>query len=125
VSVFTPEERDRVRSALIADAYDDAHLTDAAITGTAAAGLEDEWSHVDLHLGLGDAADLPSALADWTARMYHRHGAVHHVDVALAARVGVALAELAGLSKSPSRRVGRGGGDDAGRDRRLRSGGGR
>jgi hypothetical protein len=28
-----------------------------------------------------DAAELPSVLSDWTARMYDQHFALHHLDV--------------------------------------------
>src|SRR5919199_5555434 len=85
--MFTPEERAQLRAALIAAAREDPRITGAAITGSAAAGLEDRWSDIDLAFGVGDAADLPAALADWTARMYERAGAVHHVDVLVGAWV--------------------------------------
>ena len=79
--MFTPEERDRLRSDLLESAATDRRITGAAITGSAALAREDRWSDIDLAFGVGDADELPSILADWTVRMYQQHGALHHVDV--------------------------------------------
>src|SRR5579872_3503182 len=79
--MFTPEERDRLRSELLENAAGDPRLNGAAITGSAAAGREDRWSDIDLAFGVGNAAELPNVLADWTANMYHQHLALHHLDV--------------------------------------------
>ena len=53
----------------------------AAITGSAADAREDRWSDIDLAFGVGNAAELPTVLAEWTVHMYHRHLALHHLDV--------------------------------------------
>jgi len=79
--MYTPEERERVRSELIAAARLDGRITGAALTGSASVGKEDRWSDIDLAFGLGDDSDIASVLADWTERMYSQHGAVHHTDV--------------------------------------------
>ena len=79
--MFTPEERDRLRAELVAAAREDPRIHGAALTGSAASGLQDRWSDIDLLFGLHPGSDLPSVLADWTARMYGQHGAVHHLDV--------------------------------------------
>lgn len=79
--MFTPEERTRLRSDLLERAAADERISGAAITGSAAAGSEDEWSDVDLAFGVADAEQVPNAVSDWTAHMYDRHRAVHHVDV--------------------------------------------
>ena len=79
--MFTPEKRMRLRGDLLERARTDARITGAAITGSAAAGREDEWSDIDLAFGVAETADLPHVLADWTAHMYERHAALHHVDV--------------------------------------------
>jgi hypothetical protein len=79
--MFTPEERARLREELLRDAADDRRIGGAALTGSAAAGREDRWSDVDLAFGVAEGSDLEEVLADWTARMYDRHHAVHHVDV--------------------------------------------
>jgi hypothetical protein len=81
MSVFTPEDRARVRSSLLEFARGDERITGAAITGSAAAAGEDEWSDVDLAFGLAATADLPAVLADWTAHMYDHYHALHHLDV--------------------------------------------
>src|SRR2546421_5980006 len=79
--MFTPEDRTRLRDALIAAARADPRLTGAALTGSAAVGAEDRWSDVDLALGVAAAADPGRVVADWTDRMYRGCGAVHHLDV--------------------------------------------
>ena len=79
--MFTAEERDRLRSALLEYAAKNQHISGAAITGSAAAAREDRWSDIDLAFGIHDAAELPEVLAAWTALMYHQHRAVHHLDV--------------------------------------------
>ncbi len=79
--MFTPDERASLRSDLLEFARQDARITAGAVTGSAAADREDEWSDIDLAFGVAGADDLPNVLADWTARMYDRHSAVHHFDV--------------------------------------------
>jgi hypothetical protein len=80
-TLFTPEERERLRAALLERAAKDQRISGAAITGSAAASREDRWSDVDLAFGVKDASELPSVLSDWTAHMYDRHLALHHLDV--------------------------------------------
>ncbi len=79
--MFTPEERAGLRSSLLELAHSDQRITGAAITGSAAASREDQWSDVDLAFGVDTAANLPIVLSDWTAHMYDRHRALHHLDV--------------------------------------------
>jgi hypothetical protein len=79
--MFTPEERDRLRFDLLEYAAGDRRISGAAMTGSAAAGLEDRWSDIDLAFGVANAAELPDVLSDWTAHVYHRHLALHHFDV--------------------------------------------
>jgi len=50
--MFTPEERDRLRSDLLEHAASDPHISGAAITGSAATGHEDRWSDIDLAFGV-------------------------------------------------------------------------
>ena len=80
-AMFTPEDRDKLRDALVAAAHADARISSAALTGSAAVGATDRWSDVDLALGVTSAADLGRVVADWTDRMYRAHRAVHHLDV--------------------------------------------
>jgi hypothetical protein len=79
--VYTPEEREGLRDDLIAKARVDARITGAALTGSASIDRQDRWSDIDLAFGIKNAAEVPTALAEWTARMYDEHRAVHHVDV--------------------------------------------
>jgi len=79
--MFTPAERARLRSGLLDYAAGDPRIGGAAITGSAAAAHEDRWSDIDLAFGVIDTAELPNVLADWTAHMYHRHLALHHLDM--------------------------------------------
>jgi hypothetical protein len=79
--MFTREERACLRSSLLELAHNDQRITGAAITGSAAASREDQWSDVDLAFGVNTAANLPDVLSDWTAHMYDQHRALHHVDV--------------------------------------------
>ena len=80
-TIFTPEERERLRAGLLERGANDPRISGAAITGSAAASREDRWSDIDLAFGVRDAGELPDVLSDWTAHMYDRHGALHHLDV--------------------------------------------
>jgi hypothetical protein len=79
--MFTAEERDRLRAGLLEHAAGDRRISGAAITGSAAAGREDQWSDIDLAFGVGDAGDLKGVLSDWTAHMYREQLALDHFDV--------------------------------------------
>jgi hypothetical protein len=79
--MFTPEDRAGLRSALLEKAAGDQRISGAAITGSAAADREDRWSDIDLAFGVANAAELSNVLSEWTAHMYDRYLAVHHVDV--------------------------------------------
>ena len=79
--MFTEEEREALRSGLLERAAGDQRITGAAITGSAADGREDQWSDIDLAFAVGDAGEMPNVIADWTAYMYSRHLALHHMDV--------------------------------------------
>ena len=79
--MFTTEERESLREALIAAASADERLSGVALTGSAARGTLDRWSDIDLAFGIADSTKLRDALGDWTDRMHREHGAVHHFDV--------------------------------------------
>jgi hypothetical protein len=81
VLVFTPENRDRLRDALITAARADKRLSGTALTGSASLGAEDRWSDIDLALGIALEAEITAVIADWTTTMYRDHQAVHHTDV--------------------------------------------
>jgi len=77
--VFSPEEREQVRRRLLALADADPGVVGAAVTGSVAAGAEDEWSDVDLALGID--GELSSALERWAELLYGDFGALHHWDL--------------------------------------------
>jgi hypothetical protein len=79
--VFTPEDREALRTELIEAARADPRITGAAITGSGSVGNEDRWSDIDLAFGVRDASEVESTLADFSERMYRDHHALHHVDV--------------------------------------------
>jgi hypothetical protein len=79
--VYSPEDRERLRSEILAEASRDPRLTGGAVTGSAALDNEDRWSDIDLAFGVGDPALIGEVLADWTERMYQEHDAQHHMDV--------------------------------------------
>ena len=81
VDVFTPEQREQIRGELVSAAKTDSHIAGAAHLGSAALGLQDRWSDIDLALVLGPAADLNDVLVHWTNRLYRDHAAVAHYDV--------------------------------------------
>jgi hypothetical protein len=70
-----------VRADLINAGRADGRITGVALTGSASIGREDRWSDIDLAFGIREAYEIDPTVADWTARMYERHGAVHQVDV--------------------------------------------
>jgi hypothetical protein len=81
ILVFTPEKREQIRRALVAAAKADSRISSAAHLGSAALGLQDRWSDIDLALGLAPEADLNQVVADWTTSLYRDHAAVTNFDV--------------------------------------------
>jgi hypothetical protein len=85
--MYTIEERERLREALVVTARADPRISGAAITGSAAVGASDRWSDLDLAFGFAEPAQMADALSDWTDLMYRDHGALHHMDVVAGAAV--------------------------------------
>ena len=79
--VFTSRERERIREQLVDAAKADSRITGAAHLGSAALGLQDRWSDIDLALSLAADADFNAVLADWSARLYRDHAAAANFDV--------------------------------------------
>ena len=79
--MFTPEQRASLRSDLLKFAAGDRRISGTAITGSVAADREDRWSDIDLAFAVADEVSMPDVLSDWTAHMYDRHDALHHLDV--------------------------------------------
>ncbi|MDQ2741385.1 MAG: nucleotidyltransferase domain-containing protein [Chloroflexota bacterium] len=80
-TIFTEDDRDRVRARLLDQAHADWGITRAAITGSAARGAEDRWSDIDLFFGVTDEIPPEDVLSDWSAFMYQELGALHHFDL--------------------------------------------
>lgn len=81
VTVFTSEEREQIRAQLIAAAQADSRIGGAAHLGSAALGLQDRWSDIDLALSLVLGADSNQVLRDWTALLHRDHAAVATYDL--------------------------------------------
>lgn len=81
VRTFTAQERETLRAELVEDARKDARIIGAAHTGSAAVGLQDRWSDVDLALCLAPDASVEDVMQSWSDRLYRDHGAVAHHDV--------------------------------------------
>jgi hypothetical protein len=79
--MFTPDDRERIRHALLARARHDERISAAAVTGSASVAREDRWSDIDLAFAVRDAQEMDAAIEDWTAHMVAEHGAVDHLDV--------------------------------------------
>lgn len=79
--IFTPEEREQLRTELVSTAQRDRNLCGAAHTGSAASSRLDRWSDIDLALCLKPPASQEQVVAEWTDCLYQRYDAVAHVDV--------------------------------------------
>jgi hypothetical protein len=77
------------------------------MTGSAAASREDRWSDVDLAFGVKEAGELPSVLSNWTAHMYDRYLAAHHLDITFGAWLPGIPAPQRSASRSRLRSRGR------------------
>jgi len=80
-SIFSPQEREQIREELVAAARADRRINGAAHLGSAAFGLEDRWSDIDLALSFAPDADSNQVLLDWTTRLCRDHAAVANYDV--------------------------------------------
>jgi hypothetical protein len=79
--MFTREEREQLRAALVSAAQADPKVTGAAHLGSAAADRLDDWSDIDLALCISAENELEEVIATWTSRLYQDHRAVAHCDV--------------------------------------------
>lgn len=79
--MFTTRDRRRLRESLVEAAHRDPGISAAALVGSAATGAEDDWSDIDLALRLVAGGEPLASARSWTAPMYDRYGAVHHLDI--------------------------------------------
>ncbi|GIG61735.1 hypothetical protein Lfu02_61070 [Longispora fulva] len=83
--MFAADDRDAVRTRLIALAEADPGISGAAVIGSFAGSGGDRWSDIDLMLGV--EGDLGAALERWTAVLVGEWGVVHHWDLPVGASV--------------------------------------
>lgn len=81
VAVYSSEKREEIRKELVAAAKTDPRICSAAHLGSAAVGVQDRWSDIDLALCITQNADLDQVIGDWTIRLYHDYAAVANFDV--------------------------------------------
>lgn len=79
--MFTREEREQIRAALVSAAREDPRITGAAHLGSAAADCLDDWSDIDFAVSIPSEGKLQEVIVAWTSRLYRDHGAVAHCDV--------------------------------------------
>lgn len=79
--MYTADERERIRSELIALAREDPRVTGGALTGSASVGREDAYSDIDLAFGVRTSADVLAVLDDRSAWMKERYAPVDELDV--------------------------------------------
>jgi hypothetical protein len=78
--MFTVEERERIRGALIQRASSDPRVVAAAAVGSSA-GLGDRWSDLDLAFGIVESSSVDEVLSDWTAVLINQFSAAVLFDL--------------------------------------------
>ena len=81
MTVFSPEDRARVRERVLEVARADPRVSGGAITGSVAVGAEDRWSDVDTSFGVADSVDPEAVLEEWTEVLTPELGVLHHWDL--------------------------------------------
>jgi hypothetical protein len=79
--VFTEQERQRVFEQLIEWAENDERIEQAAVVGSLAAGAGDDWSDIDLTLGVTNEVPVSVVVDDWTRRVEASLDAVPLLDL--------------------------------------------
>lgn len=72
--------RGSIRAQLLDRARQDPRVAGAALTGSAASGTEDDWSDIDLFLGVA-GVEPSEVLDDFSAFLYGELGALHHFNL--------------------------------------------
>jgi predicted nucleotidyltransferase len=78
--MFSAEEREALRERLLEWARGDGRITGAAVTGSGAAGRQDEWSDIDLYFGV-DGTTPDDVLDGWTERVQRELDAIRLFDI--------------------------------------------
>jgi hypothetical protein len=79
--VFTIDERNKIRDWILDAGLRDDRISGGAVTGSGALNAEDAWSDVDVAFGVKAEADANAILSDWTVRLQHEVGLLHHFDL--------------------------------------------
>jgi hypothetical protein len=79
--MFTPEQRDHLRDAVLALAGADDRVVAAAEVGSLADAPGDAYSDLDLTFGVADADDIGAVLDSFTGHLASEHRAVHLFDL--------------------------------------------
>ncbi len=85
--LFSPEDRERVRRALLARAEADLRLVAAAVVGSEAEGRVDQFSDIDLTFGVRSGVPVKGVLADWTEAVRHEMDGVDLFDLSVGSTV--------------------------------------
>lgn len=80
-SVFSVQDRDRVREHVLQLAATDARVVAGAMVGSLALGEGDRWSDLDLTFGVADDVSLLDVLEDWTRNIVAAFNAVQLFDL--------------------------------------------
>ena len=79
--MFEVAQRERVLARLIELAGADQRIATAAIVGSLADGSADEWSDIDLAMGVDESATVGELLAAWSDTMANEFDAVELLDL--------------------------------------------
>ena len=84
--MFTAIERERVQRRLVEIAESDPRIVAAAVVGSLAAGQGDEWSDIDITLGVDESVAVADVLDDWSRTMADELNAVALLDLTVRAK---------------------------------------
>jgi predicted nucleotidyltransferase len=79
--MFTVGERERVRRRLVEIAESDPRIVAAALVGSLATSDADEWSDIDVALGVDESFAIAEVLGDWSRTMSDEFNAVALLDL--------------------------------------------
>jgi hypothetical protein len=79
--MFTAEQRNHVRTYVLAMARADPRVSAGALIGSKAAGAEDRWSDIDLTFGVIAGHAIETVLDEWTQILAQEFGVLDHFDL--------------------------------------------
>jgi hypothetical protein len=86
-SLFSVEERDRVRAFVLELAAQDGRVVAGAEVGSLAVGEGDRWSDLDLTFAVADEVSISDVLAEWTSTLADELDAVQLFDLPVGSTV--------------------------------------